>query len=283
MPILLRLLTALRVGSFFALSSSLPAFRLDPNGFNSQSNSRNAVAQYATSVRVTAVSGRRDPRDRQLGGAETRQQLEGDRRQARADRLIVGISGASGTAYGVAALRLLKAASIETHLVMTRSAMVALAHELPLKVSEVRELASFAYRIEDVGAAIASGSFPTRGMLVVPCSIRSLSEIAYGTTSNLLTRAADVVLKERQRLVLMVRETPLHLGHLRAMTQVTEIGAVVMPPVPALYARPASIEELVEQSVGRALDLFGIDSGTVRRWGEDVGPDFDVGSGTSAL
>jgi flavin prenyltransferase len=229
------------------------------------------------------VSGRWDPCNRQFAGAEARQQLEGDRHLARADRLIVGISGASGTAYGVAALRLLKTAGIETHLVMTRSAMVALAHELPLKVSEVQELASFVYRIEDVGAAIASGSFRTRGMLVVPCSIRSLSEIAYGTTSNLLTRAADVVLKERQRLVLMVRETPLHLGHLRAMTQATEIGAVVMPPVPALYARPASVEELVEHSVGRALDLFGIESGTVRRWGEDVGPNLDGRAGTGAL
>jgi flavin prenyltransferase len=229
------------------------------------------------------VSGRCDPRNRQSRGAKARQQLKGGQQPARADRLIVGISGASGTAYGVAALRLLKAVGIETHLVMTRAAMVALAHELPLKVNDVQELASFVYRIEDVGAAIASGSFPTRGMLVVPCSIRSLSEIAYGTTSNLLTRAADVVLKERQRLVLMVRETPLHLGHLRAMTQATEIGAVIMPPVPALYAQPASVEELVEHSVGRALDLFGIECGSVRRWGEDVGPNFDARADTGAL
>jgi flavin prenyltransferase len=188
-------------------------------------------------------------------------------------RLIVGISGASGTAYGVAALQMLKLLAIETHLVMSRSAMVTLAHELPLKVREVQEMADVVHRVEDIGASISSGSFRTMGMLVAPCSIRSLSEIAYGNTSNLLTRAADVVLKERRRLVLMVRETPLHLGHLRAMTQATEAGAIIMPPVPAFYAKPASIEEMVQHSVGRALDLFGIDSGKVRRWGEDVKTD----------
>jgi flavin prenyltransferase len=194
-------------------------------------------------------------------------------------RLIVGISGASGSAYGVAALRLLRACNVETHLVMTRSAVVTLAHELPLKAKAVHELASVVYRIDDIGAAIASGSFRTMGMLVAPCSIRSLSEIAYGNTSTLLTRAADVVLKERRRLVLMVRETPLHLGHLRAMTQATEAGAVIMPPVPALYAKPAGIDAMVAHSVGRALDLFGIDSGTVHRWGEDVGPTSASSSG----
>jgi 4-hydroxy-3-polyprenylbenzoate decarboxylase len=185
-------------------------------------------------------------------------------------RLIVGISGASGAAYGVAALRILRELGIETHLVMTRSAMVTAAHELPLKIADIQALAAVAHRIEDIGAAIASGSFRTMGMLVAPCSIRSLSEIAYGTTSTLLTRAADVALKERRRLVLMVRETPLHLGHLRAMVQATEAGAIVMPPVPALYAKPATIDEMIEHSVGRALDLFGIDSGRVRRWGEDT-------------
>jgi 4-hydroxy-3-polyprenylbenzoate decarboxylase len=187
-------------------------------------------------------------------------------------RLIVGISGASGTAYGVAALQLLRDLDIETHLVMTRSSMVTLAHELPLKVREIEAMASVVHRIEDIGASIASGSFRTIGMLVAPCSVRSLSEIAYGTTSNLLTRAADVVLKERRRLVLMLRETPLHLGHLRAMTQATEAGAIIMPPVPALYARPSTVEEIIQHSAGRALDLFGIDSGKLRRWGEDVGP-----------
>jgi 4-hydroxy-3-polyprenylbenzoate decarboxylase len=187
-------------------------------------------------------------------------------------RLIVGISGASGTAYGIAALRMLRALDVETHLVMTRSAIVTLAHEMTLKVREVEDIASVVHRIDDIGASIASGSFRTMGMLVAPCSIRSLSEVAYGNTSNLLTRAADVVLKERRRLVLMVRETPLHLGHIRAMAQATEAGAIIMPPVPALYARPQSIEEMIDHSVARALDLFDLDSGQVRRWGEDVGP-----------
>jgi flavin prenyltransferase len=187
-------------------------------------------------------------------------------------RLIVGISGASGAAYGAAALHMLRALDVESHLVMTRSAMVTLAHELPLKVREVQDLATVVHKIDDIGASIASGSFRTIGMLVAPCSVRSLSEIAYGNTSNLLTRAADVVLKERRRLVLMVRETPLHLGHIRAMAQATEGGAIIMPPVPALYAKPASIEEMVEHSVSRALDLFDLDTGKVRRWGVDVGP-----------
>jgi 4-hydroxy-3-polyprenylbenzoate decarboxylase len=187
-------------------------------------------------------------------------------------RLIVGISGASGIAYGVTALRLLRKLDIESHLVMTRSAIVTMAHELPMKIREVHDLASVVHNIDNIGASIASGSFRTLGMLVAPCSIRSLSEIAYGNTTSLLTRAADVVLKERRRLVLMVRETPLHLGHLRAMTQATEAGAIVMPPVPALYAKPTSIDEIVEHSVGRALDLFSLDTGSFRRWGEDLGP-----------
>lgn len=187
-------------------------------------------------------------------------------------RLIVGISGASGTAYGAVALRLLPALGIETHLVMTRSAMVTLAHKIPLKVREVEDLASVVRKIEDIGASIASGSFRTMGMLVAPCSIRSLSEIAYGNSSNLLTRAADVVLKERRRLVLMVRETPLHLGHIRAMAQATEAGAIIMSPVPALYARPRSVDEIIEHSVGRAFDLFDLDTGKARRWGEEIGP-----------
>jgi 4-hydroxy-3-polyprenylbenzoate decarboxylase len=167
---------------------------------------------------------------------------------------------------------MLRALGIETHLVMTRSAMVTLAHELPLKVREVQDLASVVHKVDDIGASISSGSFRTMGMLVAPCSIRSLSEVAYGNTSNLLTRAADVVLKERRRLVLMVRETPLHLGHIRAMAQATEAGAIIMPPVPALYAKPRSVEEIIEHSVARALDLFELDTGKVRRWGEDVGP-----------
>ena len=187
-------------------------------------------------------------------------------------RLIVGISGASGTAYGIAALDMLRRLGIETHLVMSRSAMVTLAHESHLKVADVAAMASVTHKAEDIGASISSGSFRTMGMLVAPCSIRSLSEIAYGMTATLLTRAADVVLKERRRLVLMVRETPLHLGHLRAMTQATEAGAIIMPPVPALYSRPDSVDEIVRHSVGRALDLFGLDTGEVRRWREDISP-----------
>ena len=186
-------------------------------------------------------------------------------------RIIVGISGASGIIYGIRALEMLRSAGIETHLVMTRSAQVTLAYEVPLKVSQVEALAEVVYGIEDIGAAISSGSYTTMGMIVAPCSIRSLSEIATGVTSNLLTRAADVVMKERRRLVLMVRETPLHLGHLRSMAQVTEMGAIVMPPVPGFYAQPRSVDDIVNQSVGRALDLFGIDLGVVKRWGESVG------------
>lgn len=185
-------------------------------------------------------------------------------------RLIVGISGASGVIYGIRALQLLGAMGIETHLVMTRSAQITLAHESSLKLADVQALASVVHRVEDIGASISSGSFATLGMLVAPCSIRSLSEIATGVTSNLLTRAADVVLKERRRLVLMVRESPLHLGHLRSMTQVTEMGAIVAPPVPAFYSRPESLDDLIDHSVGRALDLFGLDAGVVRRWGESA-------------
>jgi 4-hydroxy-3-polyprenylbenzoate decarboxylase len=182
------------------------------------------------------------------------------------DRIIVGISGASGIVYGVRALEALRAAGLETHLVMTRSAQVTLAQELPMQAAEVAALADVHHKIDNIAASISSGSFRTLGMIVAPCSIRSLSEIATGVTSTLLTRAADVVLKERRRLVLMVRETPLHLGHLRSMTQVTEMGAIVMPPVPAFYAQPKTIEDIVDHSVGRMLDLFGIETDLVRRW-----------------
>lgn len=186
-------------------------------------------------------------------------------------RLIVGISGASGIVYGVRLLDALREGGIETHLVMTKAAQVTLAHETSMKVADVQSMASVVHRIEDIGASISSGSFRTMGMIVAPCSIRSLSEIAGGVTSNLLTRAADVILKERRRLVLMVRETPLHLGHLRSMVQVTEMGAIVMPPVPAFYARPQTIDDIVAHSVGRALDLCDIENDLVRRWGEPKG------------
>lgn len=184
-------------------------------------------------------------------------------------RLVIGISGASGVAYGIRALEVLRGSGIETHLVMTRSAEMTLAYETNLKLRDVHALASVVHKAEDVGASIASGSFRTLGMLVAPCSIRTLSEVAYGQTTSLLTRAADVVLKERRRLVLMVRETPLHLGHIRAMAAATEAGAIVAPPVPAFYASPDTLGDLVDHAVGRCLDLFDIDSGSlVRRWGE---------------
>lgn len=180
--------------------------------------------------------------------------------------IIVGISGASGTIYGIRLLRLLKLLGIESHLVMSRSAEITVAHETNLKIAEIRELASRCYAPHDIGAAISSGSFRTRGMIVAPCSVRSMAEIATGVTSSLLTRAADVVLKERRRLVLLVRETPLHTGHLRTMTQLSEIGAIIAPPVPAFYSRPTSVEDLVDHTIGRVLDLFGIEAGVVRRW-----------------
>ncbi len=187
------------------------------------------------------------------------------------DRLVVGISGASGVIYGVRILEALQDMPIETHLVMTKSAEITLAYETDHKVRDVKDLATKVYGPDDIAAAISSGSFRTRGMIVAPCSIRSLSEIAYGQTTGLLTRAADVVLKERRRLVLLLRETPLHLGHIRAMAAATEAGAIVMPPVPAFYAKPQSLDEMVDHTVGRALDLIDIDTGAVRRWGEDVG------------
>ncbi len=181
-------------------------------------------------------------------------------------RLVVGISGASGVIYGIRALERLRQAGVETHLVMTQAAKVTLAHETDFKVADVEALASVVHRADDIGAAISSGSFRTLGMLVAPCSIRSLSEIASGVTSGLLARAADVALKERRQVVLMVRETPLHAGHIKSMLAVTEMGAIVSPPVPAFYGRPKTIDDLVDHTVGRALDLFGIDSEGVHRW-----------------
>ena len=186
-------------------------------------------------------------------------------------RLIVGISGASGIVYGVRMLEVLRDSEVETHLVMSKSAEVTLAYETALKVAEVKALADVVYPNTDIGAAVSSGSFRTEGMVVAPCSIRTVSEIAHGTTTSLLTRAADVVLKERRRLVLMVRESPLHTGHLRTLTLASEIGAVIAPPVPGFYANPQSLDDLVDHTVGRALDLFGIEAGLVKRWGEAAG------------
>ena len=181
-------------------------------------------------------------------------------------RMVVGVSGASGVVYGVRTLDALKALGVESHLVVTRAALLTLSQETDLTPDDLTGRADVVHRLADVGASIASGSFRTLGMIVAPCSVRTMSEIATGVTSTLLTRAADVTLKERRPLVLMVRETPLHLGHLRTLTALAEMGAVIAPPLPAMYARPASIEEMVDQSVGRALDLFGLDWAAVRRW-----------------
>ncbi|MCK1423084.1 UbiX family flavin prenyltransferase [Bradyrhizobium sp. 182] len=183
--------------------------------------------------------------------------------------MIIGISGASGVTYGVRLLQLLRNAGVETHLVMSKTAELTFAYETDLKIAEVRDLANVCHGIDDMASAISSGSFRTAGMIVAPCSMRSMSEIASGVTTTLLTRAADVVLKERRRLVLMVRETPLHTGHLRTMTALSEMGAIIAPPVPAFYAKPENLEDMVEHTVGRVLDLFDIDIGVVRRWGED--------------
>lgn len=183
-------------------------------------------------------------------------------------RLIVGISGASGVIYGVRALELLAPLPVETHLVMSRSAELTVHHELDCSIEEIRKLADVWHPIKNVGASIASGSFQGLGMLVAPCSIRTLGEIVSGVTSTLLTRAADVALKERRRLVLMVRETPFHHGHLRNMLAATEMGAVIAPPVPAFYTKPDSVEEIVTQTVARSLDLFDLAIPETHRWTE---------------
>jgi len=181
-------------------------------------------------------------------------------------RIIVGISGASGIVYGIETLKALRELDIETHLVVSKSALVTLSQETDMKPSELISLADHHYTNADIGAAISSGSFQTMGMLVAPCSIKTMSEITTGVTSSLLSRAADVVLKERRRLVLMVRETPLHAGHLESMLRVTNMGAIVNPPVPAFYTHPKSIEDMVSQTVGRVLDLFDLTTGRVKRW-----------------
>jgi flavin prenyltransferase len=171
---------------------------------------------------------------------------------------------------GVRALEACRELGVETHLVASRAAMLTVAQETGLTAPALYAKADVRYPPSQIGAAIASGSFRTAGMLVAPCSVRTMSEIATGVTSSLLTRAADVTLKERRPLVLMVRESPLHLGHLRTLVALAEMGATIVPPMPAFYAKPASVAELVDQLVGRALDLFGLDWSAVRRWGEDL-------------
>ncbi|WP_158901342.1 UbiX family flavin prenyltransferase [Burkholderia sp. L27(2015)] len=185
-------------------------------------------------------------------------------------RLVVGITGASGVIYGIRALELLAKAGIETHLVISKAAELTMAHETDFKPKDIRELASVSYAAADIGAAISSGSFRTMGMLIVPCSIRTMSELATGVTSSLVSRAADVALKERRRVVLGVRETPLHGGHLRTLVQLSDMGAVIAPIVPAFYARPQSLDDIINHTVGRLLDLFDIDAGVVRRWKQDT-------------
>jgi 4-hydroxy-3-polyprenylbenzoate decarboxylase len=185
-------------------------------------------------------------------------------------RLVVGISGASGVVYGLRALDACRELGVESHLVLSKSAALTLSQETDLSVADVNAKADVVHRVADIGASIASGSFRTLGMIIAPCSVRTMSEIATGVTSSLLSRAADVTLKERRTLVLMVRETPLHLGHLRTLTRLAEMGAVIAPPLPAFYAKPASIAEMVDQSVGRALDLFDLSWRPVKRWGEDI-------------
>ncbi|GAW51825.1 MULTISPECIES: UbiX family flavin prenyltransferase [unclassified Nocardioides] len=181
-------------------------------------------------------------------------------------RVIVAITGASGIGYGVRALELLRQARVETHLVITRSGVATIGQETDLSVAEIKDLASVVHSTTDLGASISSGSFPVAGMLVAPCSVRTLSGIANSYDENLVVRAADVTLKERRRLVLLLRESPLHIGHLRLMTQATEAGAVIMPPVPAFYTRPTSVEEIVDNTVHRALDLLGLPQVHHRRW-----------------
>ncbi len=184
-------------------------------------------------------------------------------------RLIVAISGASGAVYGIRALEMLRAAGIESHLVVSKAAALSLEAETELSLPDVQALADVVYKPADIGAAIASGSFRTLGMLIAPCSVKTLGEITTGVTSSLVSRAADVCLKERRRLVLMVRESPLHLGHLRSMAAVTEMGAIVAPPMPAFYTKPKSLDDMVRQTVARSLALFDIDV-PMTRWGEDI-------------
>jgi 4-hydroxy-3-polyprenylbenzoate decarboxylase len=185
-------------------------------------------------------------------------------------RIVLAITGASGAVYGKRCLEALKLAGAETHLVVSKAAEMTLAYELGLKAADLESLASARYAASDIGAPISSGSFLTAGMIIAPCSVKTMSEIATGVTTNLISRAADVMLKERRRLVLMVRETPFHLGHLRTMTALTEIGAIIAPPLPSFYIDPKTIDDLVDQSVGRALDLVGVASPLAKRWGEDL-------------
>src|ERR1700727_2898621 len=188
----------------------------------------------------------------------------------KAERLVIGLSGASGVAYGIRALEACAELGIESHLVMTKPAEMTIGYETQLSPKQVAAMADYSYAIGDIAAPIASGSLKTKGMLVAPCSVRTMSEIATGVTTSLLTRAADVMLKERRPLILMVRETPLHLGHLRSLVTLSEMGTIILPPVPAFYAEPKSLSDLVDQMVGKALDLLGYRWPKMKRWGEEL-------------
>ncbi len=187
-------------------------------------------------------------------------------------KLIVGISGASGVIYGARLVEVLHDMGVETHLVVSKAAELTLAYETDRRMADIVALAHQHYPVRDIGAAIASGSFRTDGMIIAPCSIKTMSEIATGVTTTLLTRAADVILKERRRLVLMIRETPFHTGHLRTMTALSEMGAIVAPPIPAFYGRPKTLQDIIDHSVGKALDLVGLEGPGFPRWGEDITP-----------
>jgi 4-hydroxy-3-polyprenylbenzoate decarboxylase len=192
------------------------------------------------------------------------------RAKTQAERLVIGMSGASGAAYGIRLLEACRELGLESHLVMTGPAEMTIGYETTLKPKAVAAKADYVYGVNDIAAPISSGGFRTRGMIVAPCSVKAMSEIATGVCTTLLSRAADVCLKEKRTLVLMVRETPLHLGHLRSMAALAEMGAILMPPVPAFYAKPNTLEDIVDQTVGRALDLLGYDWPEVKRWGENI-------------
>ncbi len=182
-------------------------------------------------------------------------------------RIIVGVSGASGALFALKTLEILHdEQNVESHLIISKAARLTIQLELGLKANELSKLADTSYAENNIAAGPASGSFRTNGMIIAPCSVHTLSAIAYGQASNLLTRAADVTLKERRPLVLMVRETPLHAGHIKAMLAATQMGAIIAPPVPALYTKPHSIEEMAEQTAARALELLGINSAIIKRW-----------------
>jgi flavin prenyltransferase len=181
-------------------------------------------------------------------------------------RLIIGITGASGIIYGIRLLEILKELSITTHLIISKAARLTLHHETNLTFDEIKQLADVYHPIQDISASIASGSFKTMGMIIAPCSMKTLGEISHSIPGNLITRAADVVLKERRRLVIMPREAPLHLGHLQNMVNITQMGGIIYPPVPAFYHKPKTIDDLITDCATRILDLFDIESDKIKRW-----------------